>query len=172
LPNLKEVKWRCRCECGDTIVARGSDLTRKKKTSCGCARADFLNKKSEGEAAENSVIRLYKKSAALRGHEYALSDEQCRDLLRRNCHYCGSGGSNMKQADTFNGRYHYNGIDRVDNTKGYLFDNVVPCCIDCNRAKRTMGYQEFLDWVARVYRHIVCQRRAVNTDQSAPLTLF
>ena len=52
-----------------------------------------------------------------------------------------------------NGDYTYNGIDRVDNTRGYTLDNVVPCCFKCNRAKDTMTKEEFLEWVGRVATH-------------------
>ena len=27
------------------------------------------------------------------------------------------------------------GLDRLDNSKGYVLDNVVPCCDKCNRLK-------------------------------------
>lgn len=37
------------------------------------------------------------------------------------------------------------GIDRWDNSRGYLADNVVPCCKDCNRAKMTRPPREFVE---------------------------
>jgi hypothetical protein len=47
--------------------------------------------------------------------------------------------------------YAYNGIDRVDNFKGYEIDNCVPCCYICNYAKRDMSKDQFLAWVKRIY---------------------
>jgi hypothetical protein len=32
----------------------------------------------------------------------------------------------------------YNGIDRVDNEKGYLVENCVPCCFTCNSLKKSV----------------------------------
>ena len=29
----------------------------------------------------------------------------------------------------------YNGIDRVDNSKGYTLNNILVCCYDCNTKK-------------------------------------
>lgn len=52
-----------------------------------------------------------------------------------------------------NGDYVYNGIDRVDNTKGYTIDNVVPCCGICNMAKGKLNQQEFQNWIKRVYKY-------------------
>ena len=44
-----------------------------------------------------------------------------------------------------------NGIDRVDSGKGYVINNVVPCCKYCNIAKGEMSREDFLKWVKRVY---------------------
>lgn len=40
----------------------------------------------------------------------------------------------------------YNGIDRIDNAKGYTIENSVTCCKRCNFAKRNMSYDEFISW--------------------------
>lgn len=34
-------------------------------------------------------------------------------------------------------------IDIIDNNKGYIVDNIIPCCIVCNRAKGNMSLEEF-----------------------------
>lgn len=47
--------------------------------------------------------------------------------------------------------YINNGIDRIDNNKGYTIDNVVPCCKMCNQAKNDYTLQEFQDWVEKIY---------------------
>lgn len=49
--NNRKACWICRCECGNIIIARGSDLKRGHTTSCGCrqksiaANIGFNNKK-------------------------------------------------------------------------------------------------------------------------------
>ena len=45
-------------------------------------------------------------------------------LISNSCHYCG-GPLNE----------HGSGLDRMDNSKGYIRGNVVPCCKDCNTLK-------------------------------------
>jgi hypothetical protein len=49
----------------------------------------------------------------------------------------------------YNGEYLYNGLDRVDNTKGYIISNIVSCCGQCNRAKGILSQEEFLQWLKR-----------------------
>ena len=34
--------------------------------------------------------------------------------------------------------------------KGYLIDNVVPCCALCNTAKCKLSYDEFTNWLKRI----------------------
>lgn len=80
-------------------------------------------------------------------------------MTSANCHYCGiapqsiaSPGKQYTEAlVTF---YIYNGIDRVDNTKGYTLDNCVTCCINCNRAKMDRSLEEFLAHVTRIATHL------------------
>lgn len=40
--------------------------------------------------------------------------------------------------------YWYNGVDRVDNTKGYTLENCVTCCAEANYAKRALSYADFI----------------------------
>jgi hypothetical protein len=47
----------------------------------------------------------------------------------------------------------YNGLDRVDNTLGYLPGNVVACCTQCNGAKLNYTQEEFLFWANQLYSH-------------------
>lgn len=46
--------------------------------------------------------------------------------------------------------YAYNGIDRMDNSKGYVDGNVLPCCSICNHAKHVMNYDDFISWINRI----------------------
>jgi hypothetical protein len=54
-----------------------------------------------------------------------------------------------------NSKYIYNGIDRVNNNFGYLIDNCVTCCTNCNVAKMARTQEEFNSWNQRVYEHKV-----------------
>ncbi len=42
------------------------------------------------------------------------------------------------------------GIDRVDNSVGYEVDNCVPCCGVCNRMKRDLTKDQFIDHVHKI----------------------
>jgi len=36
--NSQNTRWVARCDCGNNVVMRGSDIKRKKEASCGCAQ--------------------------------------------------------------------------------------------------------------------------------------
>lgn len=105
-------------------------------------------------STRNTVIYGYKRAAAKRAIKWELTLEQCVFLLTSDCYYCGSHPSNTCQMYGGTGKpltpYSYNGIDRKNNELGYLPGNVVPACAICNRAKRDMPLEVFLDWIERV----------------------
>jgi len=60
----------------------------------------------------------------------------------------GTWGKNGK--GQYASPYIYNGLDRIDNEKGYLLDNVTPCCKICNQAKHALSLDDFLAWCQRL----------------------
>jgi len=77
----------------------------------------------------------YKRQAKKRGLLFEIDIKQFAELINLPCYYCGEKGG---------------GIDRVDSTKGYLKDNVVPCCIVCNRMKFTYPVEDFINYCKKV----------------------
>lgn len=138
----------CLCECGNTTSIASSDIIRGRTKSCGC-----LFKFERGVAAFNALLIRYKSNASRRGHEFILTDEEFKALTEQDCHYCGVHPSTELTCKSYNGHYTYNGVDRVDNTKGYTKENTVPCCGVCNKAKSTMSQEAFLGWIQRLINY-------------------
>lgn len=156
-PKKGKAQALCQCECGNTSVV-GSYLLRTGATkSCGCLNRELignLKKLPEGESSFNRLYSKYKQGARSKNREFTLTTEQFREITSQHCHYCGLPP--IKPFDRkdggMNGVYYYNGIDRVDNSKGYTIDNVVACCTECNFMKLDKDYQEFIDYLDRVAR--------------------
>lgn len=144
------VSWRCRCECGNELVVNANSLRQGLTRSCGC-----LRRLPRGEAAFNSLIGSRKREARGRRHKWELTKDQFRVLTQRPCCYCGSPPGQVSRGPDLNGEYIYNGLDRVDNSRAYSIDNVVPCCGSCNWAKQKMTVEQFREWVCRIYKHFV-----------------
>lgn len=81
-----------------------------------------------------------------------LTENQVKEMNKKDCFYCGNHPNYFTRYKK-NGSYKYNGIDRVDNTKGYIIDNVVPCCWECNTMKMSLSIDEFVDRITRVYKN-------------------
>jgi 5-methylcytosine-specific restriction endonuclease McrA len=148
--------WLFKCDCGNEVQKTAFDVRRSDTKSCGCARfgRQAANRIAHGEASFNGLFSHYVRSAKYRGYEWALSKDQFRSITVQCCSYCGSkpSQSHLTHKSAY-GEYIYTGVDRVDNSRGYEIDNVVPCCGTCNRAKGAMSSEEFLEWVDRVYVH-------------------
>lgn len=137
--------WLFKCDCGNEKVLCPSDVFKKREgnpkikgiTSCGCNTKKLMHDakiRPEGEAALTGLYATYKLSCAeQRGHDFQLTIEEFRHITGSNCFYCGKEPSQKKKSKF--SEYIYNGIDRVDNSKGYCMGNVVAACRACNSLK-------------------------------------
>jgi len=157
LSQPKGRRWPCQCVCGKISNVIRFHLFSGKSKSCGCFRAE-LKKNPQISAPANAILSAYKKSAKNNSRVWALSIEQFLRITQKPCFYCGTIYSNccLHQSNP-KLNWYYNGIDRVDNTKGYTEDNIVACCKYCNIAKRDMSREEFLSWIERVYKHSIAR---------------
>ena len=73
----------------------------------------------------------YKSKAKQRGILLELTFEEFESFWQKPCGYCGAFIETI-------------GLDRVDNDKGYLYENVTSCCIGCNISKGTKPLSEWL----------------------------
>jgi 5-methylcytosine-specific restriction endonuclease McrA len=138
-------RWICECSCGNISTVSSSDLLGYKIQSCGC---NWI--REPGAAARDDVISEYKRGALKRGHSWGLTTADFHRLSQLPCRYCGISPSTRTKLPRTNGQFVYNGLDRVDNLRGYELTNVVTCCRTCNRAKWTMSAEEFVTWARRV----------------------
>jgi len=150
-------KWKVRCDCGNELIVRGGNLLRSTK-SCGCLKKEnswknFGSIKAPGASARTAVLTDYKLGAIKRNLIWVLTETEFDLLTTSSCAYCGVLPSQERKTQYHNGSFIYNGIDRVDNARGYESSNVVPCCKICNRAKDIMTREEFLTWAKRVVNY-------------------
>lgn len=142
-------QWRCICDCGQEYFVNTNSLTSGKTKSCGCLLKDF-RKLSFGKAAFNRVLRRYKRQARDRGFKFDLNEKFFQRIISKNCHYCGKSPGQISYEKNFNGEYLYNGIDRIDSSKGYYPKNVVPCCKYCNRMKNDLSLNAFKKHIIKI----------------------
>jgi hypothetical protein len=161
-PTWSYLMWLCRCECNNEKWIRGSHLKYGSVLSCGCLQTEAARRtggckitRSFGHTFTMSRYRGCFHGAKKRGLEFNLTFEEYQRLSRLPCFYCGALPAVPKisnrrlgtQRVRFNGIVAYNGIDRVDNQKGYVDGNIVPCCESCNRKKLNLP----IDWIKSAY---------------------
>jgi hypothetical protein len=98
------------------------------------------NFKAEAFKNKHVVWNFYVKGAKKRGMDFTLNKILFEEMIVKPCFYCNY----QKNGEV-------NGIDRLDNQKGYVDDNVVPCCETCNILKGTQHPQEFIDKIKAIY---------------------
>lgn len=150
----------CKCQCGVSCRVRASKLKSGQTKSCGCYKRDRAAEVNTLDAPwiamRNELLGSYRRSAKVRGLKFELSLEECENLFKGNCNYCGVGPSSVKTRRHKNARrlneavYRYNGIDRADNNLGYTVDNAVSCCRTCNMAKSGKPLNEWISWLDQI----------------------
>ena len=164
---------RCVCECGTVKLVPLTYLKRGQISSCGCLLLETASTNiklaqsklfDQGVWEKDPKIASAKKVWRLSYSDGDISLEDFLLLSQQECFYCGAQPANCCSAygdrnSEFrqeNGDFLYNGLDRVDSSKGHTKDNVVSCCIDCNKAKLDRTQKDFFDWVCLVYnKHCV-----------------
>jgi hypothetical protein len=81
-----------------------------------------------------TLKRSYVEGAKKRNLDFLLTAKEFEELIKKPCFYCGQINPSG-----------FNGVDRVENSKGYVIENVVSCCTKCNRMKSNFHYREFID---------------------------
>jgi hypothetical protein len=65
-----------------------------------------------------------------------MSFELYKELKRDDCYYCGVSNMLLQfYCEVMGLKTPWMTIDRADNSLGYIFNNVVPCCFLCNKIK-------------------------------------
>lgn len=95
-----------------------------------------------GFKINNRLTRL-RISAKKRNIKVDLNLHYYKELLKLGCAYCGTDLMKEKGYS----------LDRIDNNRGYVYENVTPCCGTCNKAKGKLESYDFFEWVKRAYFH-------------------
>jgi hypothetical protein len=154
----KSIVWLCQCDCGRQVARTAAALNSRTTTSCGCSTytEEVIRKMSDphriSEPALHKDFAAYRSGAYARGIEFDLSFEQFKELVTKQCSYCGI--ENSREVHTKYETVRVNGIDRLDSSKGYVVNNCVSCCHVCNRLKMRHSAYAFVAHIRRIANHL------------------
>jgi hypothetical protein len=155
-------KYHVKCICGNTSYVSSSTLKSGKSKSCGCMQKQNVHKKIKNSnylSIRKKIYGNYMRAAKRRNYSFDISFDEFSSLITENCYYCGQepnmtykyGRTTKINQFIEYDEFKYNGVDRIDNTKGYTDDNCVSCCKICNNSKSTLDLSEWKEWIEKVY---------------------
>lgn len=157
-----QAKWKCLCDCGETVYTGTTFLKQGKSRSCNkCG-----NKK---RSINNRKISIYSvifnkkvaKVAGRRNIKVNMTAEEYYNIAKNNCHYCGIEPIefNPYKYSTKQESIYVHGVDRIDSSGDYEVSNCVSCCTDCNYAKKELSVDQFMSLVERIYNHSIKDKK-------------
>lgn len=169
--NRRQVRWDCVCDCGNLHTVTGESLRSGKSKSCGCLLKEARHVKNKNYDREKAMLNLIYSTLKKRhikkfNNENYIDFQTFKKLSLSNCFYCNSEPLNKQPDIRYETRYgkkekliitdfvlQYNGIDRIDSSKGYEYNNVVSCCKNCNSAKMELSTDEFKNQIKKIYEY-------------------
>jgi hypothetical protein len=103
---------------------------------------------------KSSLYCQYRNRAIKKQLDFLLTPEDYNVIIKKECYMCG------KKTD----QHHQNGIDRMDNTKGYTLENVNACCCECNFIKKDYLYEELINKMVLIYAKNRDKPEKINTE--------
>jgi hypothetical protein len=131
-----KTRWICQCDCGKQKEITSYCLKAGYTKSCGCLKSQKRSIKInfiKSEYPFNKLMYRYIKRSQNENIEFSLTTDEFKKLTKENCYFCKIEPKQVVKSTIDS--YLYNGIDRIDNSKGYTTTNVVTCCKDCNNKK-------------------------------------
>lgn len=146
------VQWRCACKCGKICSVLSSNLRNGNTRSCGCLR------EPAPDAAPHQLFKSYRRGAKRNNRAFELSEESFRQIIKRDCFYCGAPPARRKTKRGTHDEFEFNGVDRLDNSRGYSPDNCVAACKICNAMKATHSPVFFISHIEKISRKTQTQK--------------
>lgn len=149
--------WLCLCECGQEKKVSTSNLNQGYSTHCGCKNTERIN--DFNIARLNSLYNNIKGQAKVRKIDFYLNIDDIQKNCSSNCFYCNSPPENKKMMHALKGEKEkrqiiYQGIDRKDNSLGYISENIRPCCNLCNKMKGSLELSEWLNHIKKIKENL------------------
>tara|TARA_Y100000310_G_scaffold333763_1_gene411972 strand:+ start:1898 stop:2479 length:582 start_codon:yes stop_codon:yes gene_type:complete len=156
--------WECKCDCGNEVNVLATNLKRKYTKSCGCLAVDegwlLRGEKSRHWKGYKKISGHYwnsiKDGSARRNIKFLLSIEEAWEKFEDQKGFCALTGCLLTFGDRFQDERTAS-LDRIDNMKGYVMDNIQWLHKDINKMKNCHTQEHFCYLCSLVSNHSKCQ---------------
>ena len=142
---------------GNKMSEENTDYWTKRNENAKKWRADNPEKvkeiKKQKKINLDYKITTYKNCALNKGLEFTLTDDETVELIKNKCYYCNEFGE-----------YGITGIDRIENSKGYIKENVVSCCEMCNFMKGSLNDYVFIKKIEHILTYQKLKEGELNYE--------
>lgn len=157
--------WTLQCDCGKIINSNASSVVLGKTKSCGCYNLELAIQRGKDNRKYTPLISSAR--SIWKGNYSDCDFETFYKLSQEKCFYCGSAPrkttniylwsrkGKIQNPDAIrDGYFNWNGLDRVDSSKGHTIGNIVPCCYICNFMKNELSVNDFLNHIKTVLSYM------------------
>lgn len=157
----KQPFWNCLCSCGTNKIV-GSNSLRNGSRTCGHSKKLVTGRRKDLNLTDENrtfgcVMARYRCEANRRNLTFELTREETFNLFKDTCYYCNCLPEDASYQTGNNQIFYYMGIDRIDNSIGYIPKNVVPCCKHCNTLKRHIPI-----WMIKKLNKLFIERKLID----------
>src|ERR1700678_4464715 len=147
------IKWLMKCGCGKEFIRSGKGFGKGNGACAECSHKLGCVKREKDPYLTiiKTIFTDYKLGAKRRKLSFSLSLQEFIAFIKQECYYCGDLATNKWKHRVRGHILIYNGIDRINNSKGYVANNCVSCCKICNIMKMTLGQEEFYAHIEKIY---------------------
>lgn len=152
------IRWRCKCECGEESIVCSSSLNNGKVD--GCAKCAIKNRSGSKSSCFNGYQEItgtfwgnIKKSSRTRSLEFSITIKQAWELFLKQNRKCALSGLFLTLNTKANSHTGTASLDRIDSSKGYTIDNVQWVHKDINIMKSDHSDKEFINYCKLVANH-------------------
>lgn len=121
------VMWECKCDCGKTIITRGSNLRNGKTKSCGCLHIESARSLSKLNTKHNKInTRLYHIWQCMKSRCYYKRNNRYKYYGERGIKVCNEWLNDFMSFYTWSISHGYKDnltIDRIDCNGNYEPNN-------------------------------------------------
>lgn len=151
-----KTRWMCKCECGNTKSIGGWELRKEQSKSCGCLRKETTAERNK-KLPYFWIFTMARQHASASKKDFQLTYNDILDFIGiTKCHYCEK--TIRWERHGTKKFYHGYQLDRMDNNKGYIKNNCVVCCSQCNRIKGNQFTHDEMLEIGKFVRNIINKR--------------